>query len=249
MYVKDFIDRLLMVCTEETLYVMGGWGQKLTDGAKKQLISAQKYNQSSTRKKMIESASNDTRSFDCSGLIKSVLWGYTGDDTPTGGAKYASGGVPDLNAAGLIGKCYGVSEDFTIIQEGELVYMSGHVGVYLGDGYVVECSPKWKNGVQRTELKQRKWLKHGFLPYVEYAGTSNKVHVVPGPTLRRGCKSMKVSQLQDCLHSIGYNLQIDGSYGPKTQGIVRLFQKDHDLQVDGIYGPKTYATLKEVMKA
>lgn len=247
MYVRDFVDRLLSTACDKTLYVMGGWGQAINSKSRSALIAAQKYNQSSTRKKMINEAEDGTRAFDCSGLIKSILWGYVGDDSATGGAKYASNGVPDLNAAGLIGRCYGVSENFSTIMEGELVYMSGHVGVYVGDGYVVECSPKWKNCVQRTELKQRKWLKHGFLPYVEYQ-KANTVHVVPTPTLRRGCKSMKVSQLQDCLSSIGYNLQIDGSYGPKTQGIVRLFQKDHDLQVDGIYGPKTYNRLKEVMK-
>lgn len=247
MKVRDFVDRLLMVCTEKTLYVLGGWGQAITPSSRASLINAQKYNQASTRRKMINEAPDGTRAFDCSGLIKSILWGYVGNDTATGGAKYASNGVQDLNAAGLIGKCYGVSEDFTTIQEGELVYMSGHVGVYVGEGYVVECSPKWKNGVQRTELTQRKWLKHGFIPYVEYE-KENTVHVVPTPTLRRGCKSMKVSQLQDCLVYLGYELAIDGSYGPITQKKVRQFQGTYGLQVDGIYGSKTYNTLKEVMK-
>lgn len=247
MKVDNFIVGLMAAEDTKTLYVMGGWGQRLSDSAKQSLISAQKYNQSSTRKKMILEADAETRAFDCSGLIKSVLWGFEGDGTHTGGAKYASNGVPDLNAAGLIGKCYGVSDDFTSIQEGELVYMSGHVGVYVGSGYVVECSPKWKNRVQLTELSARKWLKHGFLPYVEYK-EENTVHVVPTPTLRRGCKSMKVAQLQDCLQSLGYKLAVDGSYGPETQGKVRRFQLDNDLMVDSIYGPKTYNKLKEVMK-
>ena len=225
---------------------MGGWGQAINAKSRAALIAAQSYNQSSTRKKMINDAKDGTRAFDCSGLIKSILWGYTGDETATGGAKYASNGVPDLSASGLINKCYGVSTDMSTVTTGEVVYMTGHIGVYVGDGYVVESSPKWKNGVQRTELTARKWLKHGFLPYVEY-NQQNTVHVVPTPTLRRGCRSMKVSQLQDCLQSLGYKLAVDGSYGPETQARVRRFQLDNDLMVDSIYGPKTYNKLKEVM--
>lgn len=246
MKVNDFIGRLLMVATEETLYVLGGWGQAINAKSRAALIAAQSYNQSSTRRKMINEAKDGTRAFDCCGLIKSILWGYVGDSTATGGAKYASNGVPDLNASGLINKCYGVSTNMSTITPGEVVYMTGHIGVYVGDGYVIESSPKWKNGVQRTALTARKWLKHGFLPYVEYE-KANKVHVVPTPTLRRGCKSMKVSQLQDCLSSIGYNIKVDGIYGPDTQSTVRDFQEKHGLKVDGIYGPKSYNKLREVM--
>lgn len=248
MKVRDFISRLLQVGCDTTLYVMGGWGQALTPANKNLLIKGQKYNQSSTRKKMIEDASEDTRAFDCSGLIKSVLWGYGEEYAhPTCGAKYASNNVPDHSAAQLIGDCYGVSSDMTNITPGELLYMKGHVGIYIGDGEVIECTPKWKNGVQITKLSDRKWEKHGFLPYVEY-DTPAVVHIVPAPTLRRGCKNMRVSQLQDCLVSLGYDMPIDGSYGPKTQGNVRNFQGDNDLVPDGVYGPKTRNKLLEVMK-
>lgn len=246
MHVDDFIGKLLMTATEETLYVMGGWGQAINAKSRAALIAAQSYNQSSTRRKMINEAPDGTRAFDCSGLIKSILWGYMGDDSATGGAKYASNGVPDLSASGLINKCYGVSTDMNTVSPGEVIYMTGHIGVYVGGGYVIESSPKWKNGVQRTELSARKWLKHGFLPYVEY-DQYNMVHVVPTPTLRRGCRSMKVSQLQDCLDYLGYEIAIDGSYGPDTQKKVRAFQDAYKIQVDGIYGPKTYNKLKEVM--
>ena len=46
--------------------------------------------------------------------------------------------------------------------------MSGHCGVYIGNSQVIECSPKWENGVQITKLTQRKWKKHGFLPWIDY---------------------------------------------------------------------------------
>lgn len=99
---------------------------------------------------------------DCSGLIKGILWGY-----PDNG-KYASNGVPDYNANTIITKCKNVSTDFSKIKKGEFVWMDGHCGVYIGNAQVIESSPAWENGVQITKLSQRKWKKHGFLPWIEY---------------------------------------------------------------------------------
>lgn len=99
---------------------------------------------------------------DCSGLIKGILWGY-----PDNG-KYNSNGVADYNANTIITKCKDVSTDFSKIKKGEFVWMSGHCGVYIGNGQVIESSPAWENGVQITKLSQRKWKKHGKLPWIDY---------------------------------------------------------------------------------
>lgn len=99
---------------------------------------------------------------DCSGLIKGILWGYPDD------GKYASNGVPDNNADTIITKCKNVSTNFNTISKGEFVWMSGHCGIYIGNGQVIESSPKWENGVQITKLSQRNWKKHGKLPWIDY---------------------------------------------------------------------------------
>lgn len=99
---------------------------------------------------------------DCSGLIKGILWGY-----PDNG-KYTSNGVPDYNANTIITKCKNVSTDFSKIKKGEFVWMYGHCGIYIGNGQVIESSPAWENGVQITKLSQRKWKKHGKLPWIDY---------------------------------------------------------------------------------
>lgn len=107
--------------------------------------------------------------WDCSGLIKGILWGY-----PNNG-KYKSNGVPDINANTIITKCKEVSTNFKSITVGEYVWLDGHCGIYIGDGKVIESSPIWEDGVQVTRLNQRNWRKHGFLPWVDYVGTtSNK---------------------------------------------------------------------------
>ena len=57
--------------------------------------------------------------------------------------------------------------------------MKGHIGIYVGDGLAVECTPAWKNCVQITACncsksgyQRRNWTKHGKLPYVTYSGAA-----------------------------------------------------------------------------
>ena len=155
----------------KTLYVMGCFGAPMNATNKKRYMDNCAYNRQAERRKMIASASSDTFGFDCVNLIKGVLWGWNGDVNATyGGAKYASNGVPDIGADTLMKYCTGVSKIFRDIVPGEAVWMKGHVGVYIGDGLVVECSPRWKNKVQITACANigtkkgytaRQWTEHG----------------------------------------------------------------------------------------
>ena len=180
---QTFIQKLRDIATNyKTLYVMGCFGAPLNAANKKRYTNNHEYNRKPERVKMINAASEDTFGFDCVCLIKGVLWGWKGDKNKTyGGATYASNGVPDIGADSMIRFCIGVSSDFSKIIPGELVWLPGHVGVYIGDGLVVECSPKWKNRVQITALGNignksgydaRRWEKHGCLPYIEYNGVT-----------------------------------------------------------------------------
>lgn len=119
--------------------------------------------------------------FDCVNLTKGLLWGWNGNQNASyGGAVYAkSGSIPDVSADGAIRLCRNVSADFSEIAVGEALWMSGHWGIYIGDGLAVECTPAWENGVQITAVgnigtkagyKTRTWMKHGEMPWVEYVG-------------------------------------------------------------------------------
>lgn len=104
---------------------------------------------------------------DCSGLIKGTLWGY-----PYHG-KYGNI-YPDVNANTIMSNyCYNQSSNFNNITRGEFVWMNGHIGVYIGNGKVCECSPKWENGIQITNLKARKWAKHGYSNWLNYSSNTN----------------------------------------------------------------------------
>lgn len=173
----EFVNKLKDIeANYKTLYVMGCFGAPMTEANKKRYINHHSYNMQPSRTMKINAASADTFGFDCVCLIKGVLWGWKGDKKDIyGGANYAVNGVPDIGANRMITKCSELSTDFSKIEVGEAVWMDGHIGVYIGDGLAVECSPKWKNGVQITACNRdvrgynrRNWTKHGKLPYIEY---------------------------------------------------------------------------------
>lgn len=181
----ELVNKLKDIATNyKTLYVMGCFGAPMTDANKTRYCKNTAYNKQAARTKMINAASADTFGFDCVCLIKGVLWGWNGNKNKTyGGASYKSNGVPDIGTEGLIGVCKNVSTDFSNIEIGECLWMQGHVGIYIGDGLAVECSPAWANKVQITAVKNigtksgynaRKWTKHGKMPYIEYVAEETK---------------------------------------------------------------------------
>lgn len=179
----EFVAKLVDIAKNyKTLYVMGCFGAPMTTANKTRYCSNHSYNKKAARQTMIKAASADTFGFDCVNLIKAVLWGWNGDKTKTyGGAKYAVNGVPDISADGMIAKCLNVSTDFSHIEVGEAVWCPGHIGVYIGNGLAVECTPAWKNCVQITACNRavagynrRNWTKHGKLPYITYEKAAAK---------------------------------------------------------------------------
>jgi peptidoglycan hydrolase-like protein with peptidoglycan-binding domain len=67
----------------------------------------------------------------------------------------------------------------------------------------------------------------------------------PGPTsnILPGSSGGRVTQLQIALVGLGYDLAVDGRYGPRTQAAVRDFQARNGLEVDAIAGPRTQEAL------
>ena len=183
----EFVQKLKDIATNhKTLYIMGCFGAPMNAANKKRYCDNHKYNRDPERIKMIQAASSDTFGFDCVNLIKAILWGWNGDKSKTyGGAKYRSNDVPDIGADAMFNKCSDISTDFTKIEVGEAVWIKGHIGVYIGDGLAVECTPKWKNCVQITACKhakagydRRNWTKHGKLPYIEYVIEAKSIEEV-----------------------------------------------------------------------
>lgn len=166
----------------KTIYMWGVFGATVTEsviaGKAKQYPSWYTAAKQATFRNLI---GKGYFGFDCVCLIKALLWGWSGDSSKTyGGATYTSNGVPDIGADSMIGVCKDVSTDFSKIEVGEVVWMKGHIGIYIGDGLAVECTPAWANKVQITACNcaksgynRRNWTKHGKLPYVSYTGKND----------------------------------------------------------------------------
>lgn len=184
---SQFVGRALDIARNyKTSYIWGGFGSPITETT---LARAAKAYAKNTERGWIAAArryQGNPRAFyfDCVGLIKGILWGWSGDSSKTyGGAKYPTsaavqaGACPDTNANGMIRLCSEVSSNFSGIVPGAAVWMDGHIGIYVGGGLAVECTPSWANGVQITAVgnigkkpgyNTRKWTKWGKLPFVTY---------------------------------------------------------------------------------
>lgn len=253
---QEFIKRLKDIADNyKTLYVYKCFGAPLVGQSVTRYCNNCSYNKKASRTNKIKAAADQSPpvyGFDCSGLIKGVLWGWNGNATATyGGVKYASNDVPDKSANQLINLCSDVSTDFSEIEVGEAVWKEGHIGIYIGDGLAIECTPKWKDGVQYTACNctksgynSRYWTKHGKLPYIEYLANGDDEMKLP--TLRKGNKSETVGALQAMLIGYGYSCGsygVDNSFGGATQKAVFAYQEDNDLEVDGVVGSKTWNSL------
>ena len=156
---------------ENSVYVYGSWGNKLTAS-----FCDNKYNQYPTVNTKARTAKykklcdGKHYGFDCVGLIKSYYWGGYGK------AKYDS--KTDVSANGMYNKAKVKGNISTIdkTRKGLLVQMDGHIGVYIGNDEVIECTISTKfakqshglGGVCKTKLADRKWEHWLECPYIDY---------------------------------------------------------------------------------
>ena len=184
---------------------------------------------------------------DCVGLIKGFFW--TGNGAHAN--RYKAGNCPDTSANGLIKLCdrTGGMEDMPEVR-GIIVWKSGHVGVYVGGGKVIEARG-YRYGVVKSDVNSRGWKKWGYLPEVMLSyGSGGDEQAAPTPTLRKGMVGDAVKLMQELL--VKWNSKAlpkygaDGEFGSETRTWVMKFQKEMCIGVDGIVGPETWGRLLEV---
>lgn len=196
---------------------------------------------------------------DCSGLFS---WAFK----QLGGTMYHGSNTMYLKWCADKGELKnGKRTDGKTIKPGTAVFIwngktYSHVGLYIGDGLVIEAQGTIAGVVQR-KVTANKWTHWGELNGVDYGSISSSMPVsAPSeqtkdksssddlPTLKKGAKGEYVTLLQTKLNQKGYDLGkwgADGDFGSQTEKAVREFQQDHDLTVDGIVGPATWAKLNE----
>lgn len=251
----------------DSIYVYGTFGQELTEDLINQ--KAKQYLYNLPRKSIYKNALNSSGkeyAFDCVGLIKAYIWGGHGNVKYNASQDKSANGM--LSASKKSGKIATMPETV-----GLLVHMNGHIGIYVGDGYVIECTPNTKfatqnhkgGGVCKTKLSDRKWTSWCECPYITY---EKETTTSKSTTTAKGI----VAQWQEAMNtSYKCGLVVDNSFGPDStakankyylkyklitikNAHVKLVQERLNyygakLTVDSSYGPKTRDAVKAFQKA
>lgn len=248
---QTMIDFVKQEAARGSIYVWGAQGQRggqiTEDWIRKMETSATNANRAISlwKKNKGKYDPNMIGAFDCSGLIGACL-------NANGNAGF------DDTADGYRNRC--VSIDKGALQAGDLVFeysngKSGHVGVYIGGGKVIEARGR-DYGVVETELNARNWKKYGRPDFMYTDGNAPATPSEPACTkksftldhvVKKGSKEAVVGSIQNNLKAIGYDIGtagpngdgIDNNFGTKTDAAVRDVQKNGGVTVDGQVGKNT----------
>ena len=144
-------------------YVWGTYGEVLTD-ALYQSKAGQYPDEVGSYADIIEQNWLGRRTADCVGLIK----GYGWLDPDTKQIEYGSNGMLDVGADTMYANATEKGEISTIPEiPGLAVWHEGHIGVYIGDGEVVEAMGT-PYGVVKTQLAGSRWTHWLKVPYITY---------------------------------------------------------------------------------
>lgn len=118
-------------------------------------------------KNFIEENWLNGRTTDCVGLIK----GYGWLDSNTLEVGYATNCMPDISADQMYQVAATKGSMSTMPDTlGLAVWHKGHIGVYIGNGEVIEAMGT-KYGVVKTKLQDRNWTAWLEIPYINYERT------------------------------------------------------------------------------
>jgi hypothetical protein len=150
-----------------TVYMWGTYGDVVSESLIQRKKKQYPNNYSDSRVSKLRTKVGNTYGCDCSGLIK---WFLMTDGGKTLKPKYQS--KYDLGTSGLYSKATTKGKIATLPElPGVAVWKNGHVGVYVGNGKVIECTLSSRgDGVVYSNLKDygwTHWLKIPGITYVE----------------------------------------------------------------------------------
>lgn len=178
--------------------------------------------------------------YDCSGLVLRICADHGLKLPHSSNAQF----LDSCSATGRLKN--GQREDGKMLKPGSLVFLyresdgnRTHVGIYIGDGTVIEAKGGQYGVVKSSVTRFQEW---GELRYVNYDHMEKDDSDME--TLRKGSSGDAVFTLQKKLNELGYSLEEDGIFGARTQKAVIDFQLDAGLVADGVVGARTWEALK-----
>lgn len=150
--------------TLPTRYVWGGLGSILTPELieEKKRMYPDHYDEEKCRS-LLEDCGKGVWAFDCSGLVKNFLMG--------GPDHFRYNPAMDRNAKGMLDAADQKGTMDTLPElPGLCLYMEGHMGIYAGNGTVIEATanPAFGDGVVETKVSDRDWLMWFTCPGIRY---------------------------------------------------------------------------------
>lgn len=224
-------------------YIYGTYGQILTERLLLDRASTYPSRIGPERVKYAREHYIGKRVSDCEGMIKNYLWADSPDTAPTYNASQDLSANGAFQAATVKGKIDTIPE-----VPGICVRYSGHVGVYIGNGEVVE-ERGFNYGCVKTKLKDRAWTDWFEHPWIDYKQEDKCM--VQLPILRKGMKDTNGSvtswqgllQLYSYTDGDGNAIKVDGSFGTKTEQATKKVQKKHGLPQTGVVDAATWQAL------
>lgn len=148
-------------------YVYGTYGTIL-DRALMESKAVQYPSQVGENIDFIESNWLGRRTADCIGLIKGYSW-YDVEDKKT---VIGLNDMPDISANGMFDVATEKGTIDTIPEiPGVAVWLDGHIGIYVGDGMVVQAA-NTTAGVVKTPISVNAWTHWLKIPYISYLDES-----------------------------------------------------------------------------
>ena len=144
-------------------YVYGTYGTVLSKKLFEEKL-AQYPNEVGSYEDFIQETWLGGRTADCVGLIK----GYSWYDPVGKTIMIGTNGMPDISADAMFENTAEKGSIDTIPElPGLAVWQPGHIGVYIGNGEVIEAMGT-KYGVVRTQLTDGRWTHWLKIPYISY---------------------------------------------------------------------------------
>lgn len=161
---------------------------------------------------------------DCVGLIKGYLWSENLNSIPIYNSKQ------DKDVNGMKANCIETGNIKSIPElPGVLVFMNGHVGIYVGNGYVIEARGHLY-GVVKTKLKDRPWTEWGKLRWLEYKKALVLFEAGQGhEALNYLVEQGRVTDKEQALHKIEVVKNEDWNYIKWANDVLKLKELEGDI--------------------
>lgn len=223
------------MCANGYRYLYGGKGQLYTTALVKQLHKLYPNNVPMTE--ALKDADKGYRAIDCSGFVCDVL-----GISSMGSAQIRSTAVKHLSVSKANA------------QPGMVLWRSGHVA-YVGEGLKVYEAAGTKADMRVSSFESRSGAFTELL-VAKGSALASGVEVIksanPYPEPTRVIKYRRIGLMtgndvrwvQYELREAGYDIEIDGKFGPACDKALRTFQASCKIDVDGKCGPATRKCLK-----